>query len=127
MSSREIADICGARHNDVIATIDRLFDQGILQESRNILRALSPVGRGHPIEVYDVTKRDTLVVVSGYNADVRAKIIDRWQEPEVWSGPRREISAMWAANALVCVSSHAAIRSSEIPAASNRRRRSAMR
>ena len=27
MSSREIADLCGARHNDVITTIERLFSK----------------------------------------------------------------------------------------------------
>lgn len=82
MSSREIAELCNARHNDVVATIQRLFDQGILRESRNIPRAVPPEGRGRPIEVYDLTKRDTLVVVSGYSAELRAKIIDRWQELE---------------------------------------------
>ena len=34
MSSREIADIAEARHNDVVATIDRLFDKGLLRSSR---------------------------------------------------------------------------------------------
>ena len=38
MSSREIADLCGARHNDVIATIERLFSKGLLRESRKTLR-----------------------------------------------------------------------------------------
>ena len=82
MSSREIADICGARHNDVVETIERLFEQGVLRESRKTTRTYRPEGGGRPTEVYDLTKRDTLVVVSGYNADVRAKIIDRWMELE---------------------------------------------
>lgn len=34
MSSREIADIAEARHNDLVATIDRLFDKGLLRSSR---------------------------------------------------------------------------------------------
>ena len=38
MSSREIADLCGARHNDVITTIERLFSKGLLRESRKTLR-----------------------------------------------------------------------------------------
>ncbi|AHJ63258.1 DNA-binding protein [Granulibacter bethesdensis] len=82
MSSREIAELCEARHNDVVATIVRLFDQGVLRESRKTTRTVAPEGGGRPTQVYDLTKRDTLVVVSGYSAELRAKIIDRWQELE---------------------------------------------
>ncbi|MDE7540441.1 Rha family transcriptional regulator [Gluconobacter sphaericus] len=82
MSSREVADICGARHNDVVATIERLFENGVLRESRKTTRTYRPEKGGRPTEVYDLTKRDTLVVVSGYNDEVRAKIIDRWIELE---------------------------------------------
>ena len=82
MSSREIADLCGARHNDVIATIERLFSKGLLRESRKTLREyISPNG-GRPTMVYDLTKTDTMKVVSGYNDEVRSRIIDRWQELE---------------------------------------------
>jgi phage antirepressor YoqD-like protein len=82
MSSREIADLCGARHNDVVETILRLFEKGVLRESRNTPRSHQPPGGGRPTEVYDLTKRDTLVVVSGYSDEVRARIIDRWMELE---------------------------------------------
>ena len=68
MSSREIADLCEARHNDVVATIARLFDQGVLRDSRKTTREVRPEGGGRPTQVYDLTKRDTLVVVSGYSA-----------------------------------------------------------
>lgn len=80
MSSREIADICNARHNDVVATIDRLFDKNLLRESRKSLR--DEKTRGRPLKVYDLTKRDSLLVVSGYKDEVRAAIIDRWVELE---------------------------------------------
>src|SRR4051812_14016469 len=78
MSSREIAELCGARHNDVATTIERLFGTGVLRESRKTPREYRPDGGGRPTAVYDLTKRDTLVVVSGYNDEVRARIIDRW-------------------------------------------------
>jgi phage regulator Rha-like protein len=79
MSSREIADLAGARHNDVLATIDRLFDKGLLRSSR-ISRAESTGGR--PIAVYDLVQRDVYLVISGYSDDVRARIVDRWEELE---------------------------------------------
>lgn len=82
MSSREIADICEARHNDVVATVERLINEGILRLGRNTARPYAPDGGGRPTMVYDLTKRDCLIVVSGYNAALRARIIDRWLELE---------------------------------------------
>jgi phage antirepressor YoqD-like protein len=82
MSSREIADICEARHNDVIATIERLINEGVLRLGRNTARQHLPEGGGRPTMVYDLTKRDCLIVVSGYSAALRARIIDRWLELE---------------------------------------------
>ena len=83
MSSREIAELCKARHNDVITTIERLFEKGLLRESRKTLREyISPNG-GRPTMVYDLTKNDTLKVVSGYSDEVRSIIIDRWDELEL--------------------------------------------
>lgn len=92
MSSREIADLCEARHNDVVATIVRLFDQGVLRGSRKTPRTVAPKGGGRPTQVYDLTKRDTLVVVSGYSAELRARIIDRWQELEARERPTAAIN-----------------------------------
>ena len=38
MSSREIAELVEARHNDVVATIERLFSKGLLRSSRETRR-----------------------------------------------------------------------------------------
>ncbi|MFC7399627.1 phage antirepressor KilAC domain-containing protein [Chelatococcus sp. GCM10030263] len=90
MSSREIADLVETRHNDLIATIERQIDAGILRVSRNNRRRVEPEGRGRPIEVYDLDKRDTLIVASGYRDDLRAKIIDRWMELEERAAKRND-------------------------------------
>lgn len=79
MSSREIADIAEARHNDLVATIDRLFDKGLLRSSRKTRHENTG---GRPIEVYDLVERDVYLIVAGYSDEVRARIIDRWQELE---------------------------------------------
>lgn len=78
MTSREIADLCETRHNQVVETIERLFAKGVLRESRETPRPYSPTGGGRPTDVYDLTKRDTLVVVSGYNEELRARMAIRF-------------------------------------------------
>lgn len=83
MTSREIADLVGARHNDLIATIERQIDGGVLRVSRETRRPLKMGEKGgRPTMVYDLGKRDTLIVVSGYDDALRAKVIDRWIELE---------------------------------------------
>ena len=79
MSSREIAGLVEARHNDVVATIERLFEKGLLRSSR---KSRQEATGGRPVEVYDLIERDTYLVISGYSDDVRARVIDRWQELE---------------------------------------------
>ncbi|MGJ7474504.1 phage antirepressor KilAC domain-containing protein [Pseudomonas fulva] len=79
MSSREIAELVEARHNDVVATIERLFSKHLLRSSRKSRREATG---GRPIEVYDLIERDTHLVVAGYSDEHRARVIDRWQELE---------------------------------------------
>ncbi|MBV4500399.1 Rha family transcriptional regulator [Pseudomonas shirazensis] len=79
MSSREIAELVEARHNDVVATIERLFAKNLLRSSRKSRREATG---GRPIEVYDLIERDTHLVIAGYSDEHRAKVIDRWQELE---------------------------------------------
>lgn len=79
MSSREIAELVEARHNDVVTTIDRLFSKGLLRSSRKTRREATG---GRPVKVYDLIERDTHLVVAGYSDEHRARVIDRWQELE---------------------------------------------
>jgi len=91
MSSREIADLVEARHNDVLTTIERLFTKGLLRSARKSRRESTG---GRPIDVYDLSERDTHLVVAGYSDEHRAKVIDRWQELEVVTDkPAFDISA----------------------------------
>ena len=91
MTSREIAELVEARHNDVVATIERLFSKGLLRSSRKTRR--EDTG-GRPIEVYDLIERDTHLVVSGYSDEHRARVIDRWQELEGQQHQPAELSRM---------------------------------
>ena len=73
-----------ARHNDVVATIERLFGKGLLRSSRKTRREETG---GRPVEVYDLIERDTHLVVSRYSDEHRARVIDRWQELEAQQAP----------------------------------------
>ncbi len=92
MSSREIAELVEARHNDVVATIERLFAKNLLRSSRKSRREATG---GRPVDVYDLVERDTHLVVAGYSDEHRAKVIDRWQElEESQAKPSFDISSL---------------------------------
>jgi len=79
MSSREIAELTKSSHDNVMKTIRRLIAEGV------VLGNETPYHHPQNGQTYNeflLSFRDTLVVVSGYNADLRARIIDRWQELE---------------------------------------------
>nr|WP_217451178.1 Rha family transcriptional regulator [Comamonas jiangduensis] len=88
MSSQEIADLVDARHNDVVATIERLFTKGLLRSSRKTRREETG---GRPIDVYDLIERDTHLVVSGYSDEHRARGAGhcRWGGAGSQASPRR--------------------------------------
>lgn len=83
MSSREIAELTGKEHRNVMADIRKMLvelcdEEGVLkfqQTHRN-----EQNGQEYPI--FSLPKRETLILVSGYSVELRARIIDRWQELE---------------------------------------------
>lgn len=78
MSSREIAELTGKRHDNVRADIEKMAKD----LSLNFQEKAEPSDGGRPSKVYYLPKRETLILVSGYDVVLRAKIIDRWQELE---------------------------------------------
>ncbi|MFK0090857.1 Rha family transcriptional regulator [Pseudomonas sp. NPDC090755] len=79
MSSREIAELTGKAHDNVLRDARTLVKQGVLK-TEETLYTHPQNGQAYP--EFLLSQRDTLVLVSGYNAQLRAKIIDRWQELE---------------------------------------------
>lgn len=80
MSSREIAELTGKQHAHVRRDIEHLL--GALGEDVSKFGAMSADSYGRPQPVYALPKRETLILVSGYDPVMRAKIIDRWMELE---------------------------------------------
>lgn len=80
MSSRDIADLTGKRHDHVMSDISKMIEW--LGDTCPDFSGDLPDSYGRPQKVYFLPKRETLILVSGYSIDLRAKIIDRWQELE---------------------------------------------
>ena len=76
MSSREIADLTGKEHDNVRRDIKNLAEALSLTFEEKSEAST----RGRPSRVFLLEKRETLILVSGYSVELRARIIDRWQE-----------------------------------------------
>ena len=82
MSSKEIAELTGKRHDHVLRDID------------NIVKSLSPElglgfksstykdSTGKSNRCYQMDKDSTLCLITGYDVNARMRIIKRWQELE---------------------------------------------
>lgn len=79
MSSREIAELVGSRHDKVKQSIERLAERGVI--------GLPPMGEvrnhlGQSVAEYRVGKRDSYIIVAQLCPEFTARLVDRWQELE---------------------------------------------
>jgi phage antirepressor YoqD-like protein len=80
MSSREIAELTGKRHDHVLADIRKTLEEAGI-EATEFSGALK-MSSGQTATVYNLPRRECDLVVSGYSVKYRLAIIDRWQELE---------------------------------------------
>ncbi|WP_081084847.1 Rha family transcriptional regulator [Burkholderia cepacia] len=80
MSSREIADLTGKEHRNVLRDVRALLDELNL-DALSFEHTYKDASNRQQTE-YRLPKRETLILVSGYNVQMRARIVDRWQELE---------------------------------------------
>lgn len=87
MTSIEIAELVGSRHDSVKRTIERLAERGTIRfppmvDAENInnlgfsVKATRYVFEGHQ------GKRDSIIVVAQLSPEFTARLVDRWQELE---------------------------------------------
>lgn len=79
MSSREIAELTGKEHKNVIRTVKDLLAAKILDAQ---IEPLKFEYRGQWFDYYELKKRDSLVLVARLSPEFTAHIVDRWQELE---------------------------------------------
>lgn len=83
MSSREIADLVGSRHDKVKQSIERLVERGVIvQPPMGSEQFRDSIGRPRDESVYQICKRDSFVVVAQLSPEFTARLVDRWQELE---------------------------------------------
>lgn len=84
MSSREIAELTGKRHDNVLRDIEKMAkDLDILDRLNfEVSEEINNLGFNVQRKVYKLNKEETLILVSGYSIKMRAAIIRRWQELE---------------------------------------------
>jgi len=89
MSSREIADLVGSRHDDVKRSIERLATDKTSADGTQVpaVIQLPPLAEvknhlGQTVKEYLVGKRDSYVIVAQLSPAFTARLVDRWQELE---------------------------------------------
>ncbi|EIC3023143.1 Rha family transcriptional regulator [Salmonella enterica subsp. enterica serovar Dublin] len=78
MSSREIAELTGKEHKNVLADIRKMLSE--IQSAEK--SADYKDGKGRTYKMLLLDKEETLILISGYSIKMRADIIRRWQELE---------------------------------------------
>ncbi|MDD0969701.1 Rha family transcriptional regulator [Pseudomonas aphyarum] len=97
MSSQEIADLVGSRHDDVKRSIDRLVARGVI--SQPPMADGPKAGNGVVVQEYRVSKRDSYVIVAQLSPEFTAALVDRWQALEERAARPMTQAEITAANA----------------------------
>ena len=80
MSSLEIAELTGKRHDHVMVDIVKMLKD--LEIHAPDFAGTYKTARGNEYKCYNLPKDETLCLIAGYNVQVRMRIIKRWQELE---------------------------------------------
>ncbi len=84
MTSREIAELTGKRHDHVLRDIRNMVEQ--LSADPNLGWHCKSItyedAQGKPRDMYVLDKNTTIVLISGYDVVLRMRIVNRWQELE---------------------------------------------
>jgi phage antirepressor YoqD-like protein len=80
MDSRDIAELTGKQHAHVCRDIQDMFER--LGINQSIFGSVYLAGNGENRRCFKLPYRETMILVSGYSVELRAKVIDRWMELE---------------------------------------------
>ena len=87
MSSLQIAEVTGKRHDAILRDIRNLLEQGVGRH--NFVESSYYNSQNKMQPCYSLTIKGCLILASGYNALLREKIINRWEELEMAAKARK--------------------------------------
>lgn len=87
MTSQQIADLVGKRHDNVKRVIESIVSKGVIVRPQiEDEQYTDAMGRNRSVQVYvfagEQGKRDSLVVVAQLSPEFTGALVDRWQELE---------------------------------------------
>ncbi len=89
MSSREIAELTGKRHADVMRDIRTMME--VLQQNadlRSVCKSSTYIGENdQSYPQYELDKDTSLTLLLGYDVVARMRVVKRWQELEAQAAP----------------------------------------
>lgn len=86
MSSLEVSELTGKRHDNVMVDTEKLLNE--LGLSTPDFSGVYLASNNQEYMCFNLPKRECLILISGYSIALRAKIIDRWQELESQQAPK---------------------------------------
>ena len=81
MTSLEVAELTGKRHDSVLRDIRNILQQGVA--AHNFVEGYYKDANQQDRPCFNLTKKGCLILASGYDAVLREKIINRWEELEM--------------------------------------------
>ncbi|MCE2564169.1 Rha family transcriptional regulator [Komagataeibacter sp. FNDCF1] len=85
MSSREIADLTGKRHDNVVRDIEKMLKD--VEIDRLKFEGVYVDAKGEQRKCYNLPRDLTYNLILGYRADLRLKVVRRWMELEAQQAP----------------------------------------
>ena len=82
MSSVEIAQRTGKRHDNVLRDIKEMLTELYGESALLRFEEREIYGNNNTRSVYHLPKHECMVLVTGYSVTLRAKVLVRWQELE---------------------------------------------
>ncbi|EEV3122106.1 DNA-binding protein [Escherichia coli] len=87
MTSIEIAELVGSRHDKVKQSIERLAVRGVIRNPPMVVfKKINNLGLLRGVEAYvfegEQGKRDSIIVVAQLSPEFTARLVDRWRELE---------------------------------------------